>query len=257
METIAIQSKEHVFEITISRPKALNALSETVLKELLQAFEQIESKHRVVVLKGAGEKAFVAGADIAAMAKLDPQQAAEFCALGQRVTTSLESMAQTCVAVVDGFALGGGCELVLACDLVIASEEARFGQPETLLGLIPGFGGTQRLVRRIGRAKTMYLLTTGKHLSGAQALEAGLVSLCVSKEKLEETVAKTVASILKSPLSALGPTKQLTLQAEYKDLQSGLNAEKAAFSELFSGQEAKEGMTAFLEKRAPNFAAKP
>ncbi len=257
MEFLNIQSKKHVFEVEIARPKALNALNLGVLEELEQALTQVTSDHRVVVLKGSGEKAFVAGADISAMVKLDEASAKGFCSLGQRVTTKIEALEQVCIAVVDGFALGGGCELALACDLVLASEEARFGQPETLLGLIPGFGGTQRLVRRIGRAKAMHMLTTGAKLSGLEAEKAGLVSVCVPKDQLNAVVEKTVGKILQSPLSALGRCKKLSLEAEYKELKNGLEREKDEFSKLFSGPEAKEGMQAFLEKRTPNFAAKP
>jgi len=256
MSTLKITTKKYVVEIEIDRPKALNALNAEVLKELSAALDTVTSEHRVVVLRGAGGKAFVAGADIAAMSTLDEKDADAFCELGQNVTKKLEKMPQICIAVVGGFALGGGCELALACDLIIASENARFGQPETRLGLIPGFGGTQRLVRRIGRAKAMYVLATGGQFSGRDAELAGLVSICVSEGELNVTTEKTIDKILASPLSALALTKKLTLEAEYKELNEGLANEKKAFARLLSGQEAREGMTAFLEKRPANFAAK-
>jgi len=246
--------------ITINRPEALNALNPDVLDELegvlLEEIDPID--HRVVVLEGSGDKAFVAGADIAGMQEMDAEEALEFAYLGQSITTILESLPQVVIAKVKGFALGGGCELAMACDLVIAGKSAKFGQPEVNLGLIPGFGGTQRLIRRVGLPIAMDMLLTGRGrtLSGEEALQAGLISRLVDDQLLDQEVDKVVDAILKTGPSAIDATKRLARQALSVPLDIGLSHEAHSFALCFTREESKEGMGAFLGKRTPKFINK-
>jgi enoyl-CoA hydratase len=243
--------------ITINRPGALNALNTKVLAELECCLEGIscDLSVRVVTLEGAGEKAFVAGADIAQMREMDPLEAARFARLGQRVTLRIESMPQIVVGKVRGFALGGGCELAMACDIIVASSNAKFGQPEVNLGLIPGFGGTQRLVRRVGLPLALDMICSGRSrmLTANEALNAGLVSRVSDPEKLDAAVAAIVDGLLAAGPSAVCASKRLVRDAWRMDLSAGLSAEADAFAQCWSGNEAVEGMNAFLEKRAPQF----
>lgn len=241
--------------IVINRPNSLNALNSRVLKELEWCLSKIASdlSVRVVTLEGAGEKAFVAGADIAEMRKMAPADAAQFARLGQRVTTLMESMPQLVIAKVRGFALGGGCELAMACDIIIASGNAKFGQPEVNLGLIPGFGGTQRLVRRVGLPVALDLICSGRSrmLTATEALNAGLVSRVSEPEKLDSDVQSLVDGVLAAGPAAVRAAKRLVRDACRMELGAGLSAEADAFGQCWAGPEAAEGTIAFLEKRAP------
>lgn len=251
-ENVLWEVADGVATVTVNRPKQLNALDRKTLEELGAAFEQAgrDPEVRALVVTGAGEKAFVAGADIAAMSQLGPAEAREFAALGHRVLAALEALSKVTVAAVNGFALGGGCELALACDLIYASERARFGQPEVNLGLIPGFGGTQRLSRRVGIMRAKEMILTGDAYDAAAARDMGLALEVVPPERLLEHArakARTVAS--RGPV-AVGLAKKIIQQGADLPLAEANALERQAFAGLFGGEEAKEGMRAFLEKRA-------
>lgn len=257
-ETLAVTFDGPVCRIKINRPDALNALNAKVLEEmetvLFGTMDPVET--RVVVIEGAGQKAFVAGADIAAMRDMTPREAREFARHGQMLTKALETLTQVTIAKVQGFALGGGCELAMACDIIVAGKNAKFGQPEVNLGLIPGFGGTQRLVRRVGVHVAMDLLLCGRSrsLSGTEAHQLGLVSRVVDDDKLEEEVGKVIRGVLGAGPKAVAETKRLAREAYGMSLDAGLNAEANAFAACFADEEAQDGLTAFLEKRAPSFS---
>lgn len=256
-ETIIANQADGVLRITINRPEALNALNVQVLAELEQCLFGFMDpiKTRVIVLEGAGEKAFVAGADIAGMATMDSEGALAFAQRGQMLSKALETVPQISIAKVKGFALGGGCELAMACDMVIAGRSARFGQPEVNLGIIPGFGGTQRLARRVGLPVALDMVCTGRGrmLTGDEAFSLGLVSRVVDDEKLEAEVESAVKSILKAGPRAVAEAKRLTRESYNMSLETGLNSEAAAFGNCFGREEAREGIRAFNEKRSPKF----
>jgi enoyl-CoA hydratase len=208
---------------------------------------------RAVLLTGAGEKAFVAGADIAAMSKLGPAEAAGFAALGHRVMNALESLPVVTIAAVNGFALGGGCELAMACDLIYASEKARFGQPEVNLGLIPGFGGTQRLSRRVGLMRAKEMIFSGEVYDAATARAAGLCLEVLAPEKLLEHARAKARLIASRGPAAVALCKKVMQHGADHPLPQALDGERLAFASLFAGDEAREGMAAFLEKRPARF----
>jgi enoyl-CoA hydratase len=250
-ENLLVEAADGIVTITVNRPKQLNALDQRTLEELGAALEGVAKDRaaRAVIVTGAGDKAFVAGADIAAMSKLGPAEAREFAALGHRVFGQLEALPAVTIAAVNGFALGGGCELTLACDLVYASEKARFGQPEVNLGLVPGFGGTQRLTRRVGPMRAKELVLTGDMVDAATAKAIGLCLDVLAPEKLLDHArakARTVAS--RGPV-AVATAKRLVQQGADLALVDANALERQGFAGLFGGEDAKEGMRAFLEKR--------
>lgn len=257
-QNLLVKMDGSVCRITINRPKALNALNTEVLQEiesvLFGGLDPVET--RVIVFEGGGDRAFVAGADITAMQSMSPGDAREFARHGQMITKALETLTQVTIAKVQGFALGGGCELAMACDIVVAAKSARFGQPEVNLGIIPGFGGTQRLVRRVGMHAAMDMLLCGKSrsLTGEEAFRLGLASRVVDDDKLEEEVEKVIRGILSAGPHAVAETKRLARDAYSMSLDAGLNAEANAFAACFSDAEAQEGIAAFIEKRAPAFS---
>ena len=255
-ELITIEHEGSVCRLTIQREEQLNALNHQVIKELTEAILTLPPDTRVVVLAGAGEKAFVAGADIAAMKDMTPTQAHAFARAGQQLTLAIEGCSAVTIARVQGFALGGGCELAMACDLIIASEKAKFGQPEVNLGLLPGFGGTQRLVRRIGLPRALDMLCAGQGgaVNGTQAYAMGLVSRVVAPADLDNEIGKAIRAIKKCGPLAISETKRLARAACDMALPAGLEAEASAFAAAFAGPEAKEGLGAFLEKRSPRFS---
>lgn len=254
---LRIRSSGARLTITIHRPEAMNALNIDLLEELEEALlEDVDPfEHRVVILEGAGDKSFVAGADISEMKNMTPEDALEFSHLGQSVTAILESMPQVIVAKVRGFALGGGCELAMSCDIIVAGRSAKFGQPEVNLGLIPGFGGTQRLPRRVGMpvALDMMLTGRGRTLSGEEAFQVGLVSRVVDDDKLDSEIDRIVDSVVKAGPIAIENTKRLARESLQMPLDSGLNSEASAFALCFARPEHKEGIGSFLAKRTPNF----
>jgi enoyl-CoA hydratase len=247
---------EGVATVTVDRPKQLNALDAATLTELGAAIELARSRPeevRALVITGAGEKAFVAGADIAAMSKLGPAEAREFAALGHRTMSALEALPIVTVAAVNGFALGGGCELMLACDLAYAAEKARFGQPEVNLGLVPGFGGTQRLTRRVGPMRAKELILSGEMIDAALARAMGLVLEVLPPEKLLEHARAKARVIASRGPQAVALAKKLIQHGADLPLAQALDFERTSFAGLFGGAEAREGMAAFLEKRPAAF----
>ena len=254
--SIIFEQEGPVAQITINRPDKLNALNAEVIGELgIAIFEEIDDDVRVLIITGAGEKAFVAGADISPMAEMSAQDALEFSRQGQLLFSAIEKMSLVTIAKVRGFALGGGCELAMACDLIVAGTSAKFGQPEVNLGIIPGFGGTQRLVRRVGLpvALDMLLCGRGRTLSGEEAFSLGLVSRVVADDKVDSEVDKMVKSILSCGPQAVAETKRLCRQSMEMSLEAGLASEASAFANCFASEEAEIGITAFLEKRQPEF----
>lgn len=257
-KTIIVEAEGPVARIIINRPTVMNALNSDVIEEIDEALaEHIDPvETRVIIFEGAGNKAFVAGADISQMTEMTPEMAHAFAIQGQALTKALETLPQIVIAKVRGFALGGGCELAMACDIIIAAESARFGQPEVNLGLIPGFGGTQRLARRVGLPLALDMICTGKGrtLTGAEAYSAGLVSRVVPDDKLDAEVDKVVGAILKAGPAAVAESKRLVRESYMMNLEAGLGAEAGTFAVCFSREEARDGISAFLEKRAPSFS---
>lgn len=255
-ETILVQRSGPVLTVTINRPQVLNALNEQVLTELTAVLDDSHRAKdlRALVLTGAGDKAFVAGADIAAMQKLTPVGALKFARLGQDLTARLENSPFLVIAKVQGYALGGGCELAMACDIVLATENALFGQPEVDLGLIPGFGGTQRLAKRVGLPLAMEILCAGRKLNGREALTHGLVSTVTAPGEIDAALEKILKNVNKAAPHAIAETKRLARASLEQSLANGLHSEATAFATCFAGPEAGEGLQAFLEKRKANFS---
>jgi enoyl-CoA hydratase len=244
--------------VTLDRPEAMNALDVPTLSALRDRLQAIANdiEMRVVVLTGAGEKAFAAGADIRYMSGLDVEAAQAWGALGHECGRLLETIPQPTIAAVNGFALGGGCELALACDIRYASSTARLGQPEINLGIIPGWGGTQRLARVCGVGVAKELILTGRLVDADEALRIGLVNAVYEPGELLEKALETARLLAsKSPI-ALAAAKAAVNRALGGDHASNLDDEAARFGELFASQDAKEGLVAFVEKREPNFTGR-
>jgi enoyl-CoA hydratase len=254
-ENILFEVQDGVGVLTFNRPKALNALNPKTLEELNDVIERVaqDPTMRVLVLTGAGEKAFVAGADITGFQTMNPLEARHFAEMGQEIFFKLEQLPKPVVACVNGFALGGGCELAMSCDFIYASDKARFGQPEINLGLMPGFGGTQRLARMIGRAKAKELLMTGEMINAEQARELGLVAKVFPAEQLFEETMKAARLLATRAQGILRSLKQVVNRGMDVDLKSGCALEVEAFGLCFASQDAREGVSAFLEKRKPEF----
>jgi enoyl-CoA hydratase len=248
-ETIQVQIDGALATVTISREAALNALSSKVLSELTAAVAELElsTDVRAVIVTGAG-KAFVAGADIAEMCELAPRQAQAFAEMGGAVASAIESSEKPWIAAVNGFALGGGCELALACDFIYASEAARFGQPEVKLGIIPGFGGTQRLARRVGIAKAKELCMTGDMIDAAEALRIGLCDAVWPAGELMPKVTAVAGRIAANGPLAVAEVKRLVHLGQSTTLDHALALEQQSFGLLFSTADQREGMSAFLAK---------
>ncbi|MGH8618706.1 MAG: enoyl-CoA hydratase-related protein [Burkholderiales bacterium] len=241
--------------LTINRPKALNALNAQTLDEIAHAVAEVggDAGTRVLLVTGAGEKAFVAGADISGMLAMSPIEAEAFSRRGTQVAAAIEALPVPAIALVNGYALGGGCELAMACDWIVASEKAVFGQPEVNLGIPPGFGGTQRLPRLVGRGMAMELLTTGRQVKADEALRIGLANHVVPPDQLLAKgleLARMVAG--KAPI-AVRVTKQAAHRGLDMDLANGCTLEASLFAVAFGTADRKEGMAAFLEKRPPKF----
>lgn len=256
--TIKLEQKSNaVWLLTIHRPDSLNALNSTVLNEMGEALRQIGemdySDARALIITGSGEKAFVAGADIKEINALDEEKALHFAERGQSIFHELTLLKIPVIAAVNGFALGGGCELALGCDFIYASENAKFGLPEVSLGLIPGFGGTVRMARAIGQRRARELTYTGGMITAAEAQTMGLVNKVVPQAELMNTVMKTVEAILVKAPIAVGSAKYSINQAWDMDVEEAQKNEARIFAELFSSEDVKEGTGAFIEKRKAEF----
>jgi enoyl-CoA hydratase len=257
-EHLLFTIEDGIAVITLNRPKALNALNKALLLELSSALEQVENDSSVhaVILTGAGEKAFVAGADISEMRHMTPHEARAFARLGQSLTTKIERLAQPTIAAVNGYALGGGCELAMSCDIRLASVNAKFGQPEVNLGVVAGFGGTQRLPRLVGEGIAKELLMTGDIISAERAAAIGLVNHVYEADELlpkAKEMAKKIAG--KAPV-AVKLSKQAVNEGVNMDIDRALSHEAELFALCFATEDQKEGMNAFLEKRSARFEGK-
>jgi len=258
LENILYEKKGPIAYVTLNRPKVMNALNQATINELRAAFEDAREDSVVhgVILTGVGEKAFAAGADIAEIANNTAVEAEEATRRGQALTDLIENLGKPVIAAVNGFALGGGCELAMACSIRIAAESAKFGQPEVKLGVMPGYGGTQRMPRLIGRGRALKLILSGDIIDAAEAYRIGLVDELVPGtsliERAETTLRKTIAN---APLSV-----KYALEAVNKGLETsvaeGLIIEASLFAICASTDDKKEGTSAFLEKRAPKFQGK-
>ena len=257
-QTLLTNLQENIFTITINRPDKLNALNKTVIEELSMAIDEIYSNESIksAIITGSGAKAFVAGADISEFLSLDAEGGKLLAQKGQEnVFNKIENAPKPIIAAVNGFALGGGCELAMACHFRLASNNAKFGQPEVNLGLIPGYGGTQRLTQLIGKGKAMELVLTGNMIDANEALSLGLVNHVTNPEDLLTTTIKILQTIMyKAPL-AIAEAIALVNHAAYGK-PDGLKKEIESFGKLFDTQDAKEGAKAFLEKRKANFTGK-
>lgn len=255
---IVVEKKDGIATIKINRPKVLNALNKDTMIELSKAVDELEQDKniKVAILTGEGDKAFIAGADIRQMSNMTPLQAKEFAELGHGMLMKIENSRLPFIAAINGYALGGGCETLMACDICIASKNAKIGQPEINLGIHPGFGGTQRLSRLVGRMKAKELLLTGRNIDADEAYQIGLVNMVVEDEQLMETTVKIAGKIAsKSPVQT-DFIKSLVNKGADIDLNTACSLEISYFSSGFSTYDQKEGMKAFLEKRKPLFKGK-
>jgi len=255
-KNLLVETKNGVTVITINRPEAMNALNEQILLELQSAFITLRDDEttQVIVITGSGEKAFVAGADIAAMQPLSALEARQFAKLGHQVMRTIEGCPKPVIAAVNGFALGGGCELALGCDIRIVAENAKFGQPEVNLGVIPGFGGTQRLARLIGKGRAMELIFTGAMIDSAEAYRIGLANKVVPLDQLLDTTKKMGATIISKGSYAVQLAKEAIHNGLELDLDRANQYEAELFGLCFATDDQKEGMQAFLEKRPAEFS---
>lgn len=255
MALVKIEKENFVGKVILNNPEKLNVLSLDMLRELYEAMKDMEedSSIRVVILTGEG-KAFAAGADIKEMSKMTPLEAMKFSRFGQEVLDHIENMAKPVIAAINGYALGGGLELAMACDIRIASQKAKMGQPEVKLGLIPGFAGTQRLLRIVGQANAKYLVLTGMQIDSETALRMGIVQEVVEHERLMKRTMEVARMILDAGETALRLAKAIINMGRDAAFRSAEVHEGDAFSLLFSTEETHEGLLAFLEKRKPGWA---
>mgnify|MGYP000229641649 CR=1 FL=1 len=244
-----------VFRLVINRPKVLNALNVATLQEMDCAIERVKSdpQARVLLITGAGEKAFVAGADIPEMQQLSPLEGKAFSEQGLAVLRKLETLSVPVIGLVNGFALGGGCELAMSCDFILASDNAKFGQPEVNLGITPGFGGSQRLTRLVGRAMAMELLVSGRAMNAQEALQRGLANHVYPQSDLLGEGLALADRISLNSTTAIQMTKQLVQRGQDLDLENGCVMESDLFGLSFATPDRAEGMQAFIENRKPSF----
>ncbi len=250
MSNVTYSTEGPVATVKINRPAKFNAMNVDVARELIRAFESIalEEKILAVVLTGEGEKAFSAGADIEYMSKITPDESVEYAKLGQLLTHTVEVLPQPTIAAVNGYALGGGCELALACDIRIAAETAQLGQPEVTIGIPPGWGGTQRLMRIVGIAKAKELVYTGRKVKAEEALSIGLVNMVVPLESLADEAAAMAGAIAANSQMGVRMSKVAINTGRNADLATGLGVELLAWRNCFTHEDRKERMTAFANK---------
>ena len=255
MSYVLNEINEHIAFLTINRPDALNAMNPDVINELefnLQSCIDNDSVG-VIILTGSGDKAFIAGADIKKMQTMDSEEALVFAKAGQNLTLTIENSSKPVIAAVNGFALGGGCEISLACHMRIASDNAIFGQPEVLLGLLPGWGGTQRLPKIVGLGLANEMIATGSSITSTEAKEIGLVNHVVPQTELISKCIDIAKQILKNGPNAIAESLECIRQGNGKSIEEGLEIEAERFSQLFENDESSEGLSAFVEKRPPKF----
>ena len=257
-ETITYAVEDGIALITLNRPKVLNALNDRVITELGEAFAAAgaDDSVRSVIVTGSGEKAFAAGADIGELAEAKGIRAVDLARKGQRLTRLMETFGKPVIAAVNGFALGGGCELAMACTLRVAAESAVFGQPEVNLGIIPGYGGTQRLTRLVGTGRALDLVLTGRNVTAAEALQIGLVNRVVPDADLMDEARKLAGTLGKKGPLALRLAAQAVRAGEALSLDEALDLEAHLFGVTAATADCAEGLAAFLEKRKPDFQGK-
>lgn len=254
-ETLTLEQRDRTAVVAVNRPKAYNALNQQVMNDLQVFFQEAETDPEIagIILTGTGDKAFVAGADISQFGDLVYEEAVAFSTAGQRLFQFIEEFPKPVIAAVNGFALGGGCELAMACHLRIATEAAKFGQPEVNLGIIAGYGGTQRLPQLIGKGKAMELLLTAEHIPAATAAELGLVNYVVeNQEQLLEKASELLNTIYKKGPLAVQYTIS-AINAGFDEKKNGYETEAVNFARAVVSEDGREGTTAFLEKRKPSF----
>ncbi|MGL4772367.1 MAG: short-chain-enoyl-CoA hydratase [Clostridium sp.] len=258
LNNVLLEKNDHLAIVTINRPKALNALNSETLKDLNTVLDDLEKDNNIyaVILTGAGDKSFVAGADIAEMKDLNEEEGKAFGLLGNNVFRRLENLDKPVIAAISGFALGGGCELAMACDIRIASEKAKFAQPEAGLGITPGFGGTQRLPRIVGEGKAKELIYTGDMIKADEALRIGLVNKVVAVEALMEEARAMAGRIIANAPIAVKLCKDAINRGMQVDIDKAIVIEAEDFGKCFSTEDQTEGMTAFVERREKNFQNK-
>jgi len=258
MENVKLEKKNKIAYVTIDRPKVLNALNMATMQELHQVFVDLKDDReiRVVILTGGGEKAFVAGADINELAKNNPVEAKAYTHRGQAVLDLIENLGKPVIACINGFALGGGCEIAMACTMRLASENAKLGQPEVKLGIIPGYGGTQRLPRLVGAGRGLQMVLTGEMISAQEAHRTGLVNEVVPADRLIARAEEIAGKIIANAPLAIQYCLEAVNQGMNMTLEKGLFLEATLFGMCSATDDKKEGTTAFLEKRPANFQGK-
>lgn len=255
LKNVLLEKEGNIAILTINRPKALNALNSETLNDIFTAVKHLEEEKDVyaVILRGAGDKSFVAGADIAEMKDLNEEEGKNFGMLGNRVFRKLENLDKPVIAAISGFALGGGCELAMACDIRIASEKAKFAQPEVGLGITPGFGGTQRLPRIVGDGIAKELIYTGRIVKADEALRMGLVNKVVAPESLMDEAMAMAKMIAANAPIAVKLCKDAINRGTQVNIDNAIVIEAEDFGKCFSTEDQTEGMTAFIERREKNF----
>jgi enoyl-CoA hydratase len=253
MEGVRVDIADGIATLTIDRPRALNALNSDVLDGIHAAVAGVAGKAGGILVTGGGERAFVAGADIAEMADMSPEEASAFSARGQAAFRALETFPGPVVAAVNGFALGGGLEVALACDVIVAATTAKLGLPEATLGVVPGFGGSQRLPRRVGPGQAKLLMMTGQPVDADTALRIGLVDAVSPPEELIEAARGILMKALRAGPLAVAAVKRLVDEGAHLPIDDALALEARLFGEMFATADQKEGMQAFLEKRKPAY----
>jgi enoyl-CoA hydratase len=255
---IIYEKTEGIATITLNRPEALNAFSKELVQEVLQAVEDIKADEtiRTVVLTGTGEKAFSAGADIKAMKGMNALKARELSLMGEKLCSTFENLEKPVIAAINGYALGGGLEVAMSCDIRIASENAKMGQTEINIGLIPGWGGTQRLTRLIGATKAKELIYTGKLIDAKTAEQLGIINMTVPADKFKETIKQFASELAQKAPVALKVAKALINKGSEISLDAALALEREGFGVVASTEDLQEGVSAFTEKRKPAFRGK-